>query len=77
MYVFSRSGVVWSQQAYLKASNTDGGDNFGFSVALSGETLAVGASGERSNATGVDGDQTNNDASSSGAVYVRLIRPAP
>ena len=28
-YVFVRNGGVWSQQAYLKASNTDAGDSFG------------------------------------------------
>jgi hypothetical protein len=40
-------------------------------VALSadGNTLAVGATGENSNATGIGGDQTNNSASA-GAVYL-------
>jgi AICAR transformylase/IMP cyclohydrolase PurH len=70
VYVFTRSGVVWSQQAYLKASNTDGGDTFGQSVALSGDTLAVGVYQEDSNATGVNGDQSSNAAEDSGAVYV-------
>ena len=28
-YVFVRSGTTWSQQAYLKASNTGANDNFG------------------------------------------------
>jgi len=31
-YVFTRSGTTWSQQAYLKASNTDAGDLFGMAV---------------------------------------------
>src|SRR6185369_603680 len=35
VYVFTRSGTTWSQQAYLKASNTGAGDFFGSSVALS------------------------------------------
>ena len=72
VYVFTHSGSTWSQQAYVKASNTDAGDNFGYSVALSGDgtTLAVGAVGESSNATGIDGDQTDNSSSQSGAVYV-------
>ncbi len=59
VYVFTRdSGGVWTQQAYIKASNTDRVDRFGRSVALSGDgnTLAVGAFGERSAATGVNGD---------------------
>jgi cysteine-rich repeat protein len=72
VYIFVRSGSTWVQQAYLKASNTEAGDQFGSSVALSadGSTLAVGAIGEDSSATGVGGDQINNNSSSSGAVYV-------
>ena len=70
VYVFTRTGGTWSQQAYLKASNTDAGDNFGTSVALSEGTLAVGADAEDSKATGVGGPQTDNTASASGAVYV-------
>jgi hypothetical protein len=70
VYVFTRSGTTWTQQAYLKASNSETGDNFGSSVALSSDAVAVGAFNEDSNATGVNGDQTNNSASGSGAVYV-------
>lgn len=68
-YMFSRSGSTWSQQAYLKASNTDDFDLFGHAVALSGDTLVVGAPGESSSATGVNGDQGNNLASNAGAAY--------
>lgn len=72
VYVFTRSGTTWAQQAYIKASNTKSLDEFGFSVALSsdGNTLAVGAPLESSNATGIGGDQSNDDANGSGAVYV-------
>ena len=51
-YVFARAGGKWSQQAYVKASNTDAGDQFGWSVTLSddGNTMAVGAPTESSNA---------------------------
>lgn len=70
VYVFTRTGGVWRQEAYLKASNTDAGDLFGVSVALSGDTLAVGAMLEGSAATGVDRDQADNSAIGSGAVYV-------
>ncbi|MEJ7624576.1 MAG: hypothetical protein WKF34_11350 [Pyrinomonadaceae bacterium] len=69
-YVFTRIGTAWSQQAYLKASNTGVGDQFGFSVAISGDTVVVGADSEDSNATGVDGNQTNNSANLAGAAYV-------
>ncbi len=61
-YVFVRNGTTWTQQAYLKASNTDPGDSFGVSVAISGDTVVVGADHEDSNATGINGDQTNNNA---------------
>jgi hypothetical protein len=69
-YVFTRSGGVWTQQAYLKASNTDAGDGFGTSVALEGNTLVVGAPWERSNATGVNGNEADNSAPNAGAAYV-------
>jgi len=63
---------MWSQQAYVKASNTGTGDRFGTSIALSadGSTLAVGADGESSAATGIGGNQTDNSAPYAGAVYV-------
>ncbi len=72
VYVFTRSGTTWVQQAYLKASNTDAGDQFGHGVALSadGSTLAVGADSERSAARGVDGDQTSDSVIWAGAAYV-------
>lgn len=69
-YVFVRNGPLWTQQAYLKASNTGSGDNFGTSVAISGDTIVVGAFLEDSNATGVDGNGANNALTDSGAAYV-------
>ncbi|MDB4223897.1 FG-GAP repeat protein [Granulosicoccus sp.] len=72
VYVFKRTDENWHQQAYLKASNASAGDYFGYDVSLSadGNTLAVGAVGESSAATGVNGDQNNNNADNAGAVYV-------
>lgn len=69
-YVFVRSGNVWTQQAYLKASNTGMFDHFGWSVAMSGDTVAVGARGEDSAAAGINGNQSDNSAPGSGAVCV-------
>ena len=63
----------WYQQAYIKAVNNDASDTFGWSVALSGNTLAVGAPAESSNQTTItNGSTASNDDSSSksGAVYV-------
>ena len=72
VYVFTRSGAAWSQQAYVKASNTDAGDDFGLHLALSGDgnTLAVGARGEASASTGIGGIEADNTAEFAGAVYV-------
>lgn len=81
VYVFTRRGANWSQQAYIKASNTgeagtDGnfgdGDQFGFSISLSddGNTLAVGANAEDSNAKLINGDQNDNSMQSAGAAYI-------
>jgi hypothetical protein len=71
-YVFRRTSGVWGQDAYLKASNSQAGDLFGFAVAMSGDgaVVAVGARLESSAATGVDGNQASNAAGESGAVYV-------
>ncbi len=69
-YVFVRTGTNWIQQAYFKASNAEAGDLFGWSVAVSGDTVVVGAFWEDSNATGVNGNQSDNSALSAGAAYV-------
>jgi len=45
-YVFVRSGEVWTQQVKLTAADAAAGDNFGTSVALSGDTAVVGAYGD-------------------------------
>lgn len=66
-YVYEKIDGVWIQTAYLKASNAETGDNFGCSVAVSGETIVIAASGEDGN--GVDGEE-NNSAAQSGAIYV-------
>ncbi|HEX9696866.1 MAG TPA: FG-GAP repeat protein [Actinomycetota bacterium] len=42
-YVFTRSGTTWTQQAKLTASDAAAGDQFGFSVSVSGDTAVVGS----------------------------------
>jgi FG-GAP repeat/HYR domain len=58
-YVFVRSGGVWSQQQKLEASDAAANDLFGGSVAISGETIVVGAGGDEGTA-----------GSSQGSAYV-------
>ncbi|MES9943839.1 MAG: hypothetical protein ABW080_02655 [Candidatus Thiodiazotropha sp.] len=71
VYLFEDSNG-WSQQAMVAATNGEGTDGFGDTLQLSGNgvTLVVGAPGEDSSATGINGDQTNNDARGAGAAYV-------
>ena len=70
VYIFRRSGSTWTQEQYVKASNTGVGDQFGWSVAVDFETIVVGAPQEDSAATGVAGNQADNSAPAAGAVYV-------
>ena len=74
-YVIVRNGTTWNQQAYLKASNSDSMDFFGGAVAISGDTMVIGAIGEQSFATGVNGYEHNNGAPDAGAAYVFDISP--
>ncbi len=46
VYVFARSGSGWTEQAKLTAADADADDKFGVSVAVSDDTLAVGAYGD-------------------------------
>ncbi len=42
-YIFTRAGAAWTQQAQLTASDGAANDNFGISVAISGDTALVGS----------------------------------
>ncbi|MCH7582078.1 MAG: hypothetical protein IIC72_05530, partial [Acidobacteria bacterium] len=46
VYVFTRSGATWTQQAKLTAADAAGGEHFGSSVAISGDTALVGAASD-------------------------------
>ncbi len=69
-YVFVRQGTNWTQQAYLKASNSRPGILFGFSVGVSGDTVVVGAYRESGDSKGANGNQNNQNSHESGAAYV-------
>ncbi len=72
VYVFVRNGTTWTQQANFKASNTGKNDWFGVKLAVSGNgnTVAVGATNEDSNAKGINGNQADDSANEAGAVYL-------
>ena len=72
IFVFIKSDVTWTQQAYIKSSVVIPGNQFGSVVSLSGNgnVLAVGSWVESSLATGINGDQLDTSSSNSGAAYV-------
>ena len=72
VYVFVRTGTAWSQQAYVKASNSSMGSLFGWSVSLSadGSTLLVAADAESSSATDIGGDEESFSTERAGAAYL-------
>jgi len=51
-YIFTRSGTTWSQQQKIQASDAQATDYFGISLAISGDTVVVGAHGEDTGASG-------------------------
>ena len=71
VYVFTRSGSSWASQAYLKPPQANNQDEFGFALALSGDTLAVGARYEDGCGTSVvnggSGQDTSNSCGNTGA----------
>lgn len=69
-YVYKRFGLTWGFDAYLKASNTGAGDNFGSAVAVEGDRIVVSAPYEDSGADGINGNQADNSAMAAGAVYL-------
>jgi hypothetical protein len=71
-YLFRRTGTTWSQQAYMKAANADEYDEFGATVAVSGDgrILLTGARMESGGVAGINGSQDDNSAPQAGAVYV-------
>ena len=50
-YIFKRSGTTWTQQAKLTASDAQASDDFGYSVAISGDYAIVGAWNEDTGGT--------------------------
>lgn len=71
-YVFTSAAGTWSEQARLVPASSDPVDELAWSMDLSGDgsVLVVGARGEASAASGVNGDPFDNSAVSTGAAFV-------
>ena len=71
VYVFRTNGTEWTQEAYIKASNTGAGDAFGSAIALGfdGSELLIAAPGEDSQGIGVQGNDADDALGESGGAY--------
>ena len=58
-YIFRRDGTEWQQQAKIQADDAQEGDWFGYSVAIDGDYVVVGAH-----------EEDSNNVNSSGSAYV-------
>jgi len=78
VYVFKRDPATgnWSQDAYLKATNAEASDLFGFSVSIAGDLIAIGAWSEDNSNTAIQNTDNalpaadNPYGANSGAVYL-------
>jgi hypothetical protein len=69
-YLFARQSQSYLLSAYIKAAAAEHDDAFGEWVALSDSMAVVSAIYESGSVGGVNGNQKDNGASKSGAVYV-------
>ncbi len=74
-YVFRRSGTTWTQEAKLTADNPTSNPVFGQSVAISGDTIAVGAIGDSTGATGAGAVYIFTKQGAVWAVTTKLMSP--
>ena len=68
--IFRFDGATSAEEADFVPSTSPGGFGSGLALSEDGNTVAVGAAFEDSGATGINGDQNDNSAEGSGAVYV-------
>lgn len=71
VYIYTRSASGKFEEATtLQASNASGGDQFGFSIALTKDHLLVGAVHESSGTAGINGSLSAPELENSGAAYL-------
>jgi len=70
VFVYQGAGVGWHHSQTMGSPGPNTGDGFGQSVAITNQRIAVGAYGEDSNATLINGDSSNNTAANAGAAYI-------
>jgi hypothetical protein len=74
VFMFERKGAAWAQMRVLSAPVPRTADFYGSSLLLTPTLLAVGANGDPSSATGLQGDMRDTSQRLSGAVYLYARR---
>ena len=74
VFMFERKGAAWEQVKVLSAPVPRTADFYGSSLVLTPTLLAVGANGDPSSATGLQGDMRDTSQRLSGAVYLYARR---
>ncbi len=74
--VFERTAGTWSQMMTLQGPRAREHDEFGLSVGLSNQFVAVGAPGDSSGSMGWNGDPARTDSDSSGALHLFSLQAA-
>ena len=57
-YLYVSNSGVWTEEQFLKAADADSEDNYGSSVAIHNDTLAIAAPGEDASAFGGQNDNS-------------------
>lgn len=70
VYVYAKQSGTWSQEAFIKSSNSDADDWFGIDVTMIGDVMVVGSYFEDGGDPGVEGNQGDNSMNAAGAAYV-------
>jgi hypothetical protein len=73
VYVFTRTGIAWTQQAKLMGAATAAGDQFGSALALAGDRLVVGAPGHDAGASGTGAAHVFERAAGAWTEAARLL----
>jgi hypothetical protein len=76
-YIFVRDGATWSEQQKLTASDGDDNDYFGYSVAVSGDKVIVGAYGNDDGGGSAGSAYIFARTGTTWAEQIKLVAPDP
>lgn len=74
LFAYVRGADGWTQHQTLQAQYPAAADLYGGGLALSGKLMVVGANGDSSGASGLDGDSSRTDAYQAGAAFMYALQ---